>query len=50
MRIQRAFGLRRDARQTANIRVNLHLKLKILAAEKRITVGELVEEWIESWS
>ena len=50
MRIRRAFGLRRDVRQTANIRGDLHLKLKILAAEKRTTVGELIEEWIESWS
>lgn len=38
-----------DVRLTANIRGDLHLKLKILAAERRTTVGELIEKWIESW-
>jgi len=38
-----------DVRLTANIREDLHLKLKIRAAERRTTVGELIEEWIESW-
>jgi hypothetical protein len=37
-----------DVRLTANIRQDLHLKLKIRAAERRTTVGELIEEWIES--
>ena len=34
-------------RLTANIRGDLHLKLKIRAAEQRTTVGELIEQWIE---
>lgn len=38
-----------DVRLTANIRGDLHLKLKIRAAEQRTTVGELIEQWIESW-
>lgn len=38
-----------DVRLTANIRADLHLKLKIRAAEGRTTVGDLIEEWIESW-
>jgi hypothetical protein len=38
-----------DVRLTANIRADLHLKLKIRAAQERTTVGELVEQWIESW-
>jgi hypothetical protein len=38
-----------DVRLTANIRQDLHLKLKIRAATERTTVGELIEEWIEGW-
>lgn len=38
-----------DVRLTANIRGDLHLKLKIRAAQERTTVGELVERWIEGW-
>lgn len=38
-----------DVRLTANIREDLHLRLKIRAAERRTTVGELIEEWIENW-
>ena len=38
-----------DVRLTANIRGDLHLKLKIKAAEQRTTVGELIERWVESW-
>ena len=38
-----------DVRLTANIREDLHLKLKIRAAQERTTVGELIERWIESW-
>lgn len=38
-----------DVRLTANIREDLHLKLKIRAAEGRTTVGELIEEWIANW-
>ena len=35
-----------DVRLTANIRQDLHLRLKIEAATRRITIGELVEELI----
>ncbi len=38
-----------DVRLTANIREDLHLKLKIRAAEGRTTVGELIEGWIAGW-
>lgn len=38
-----------DVRLTANIRGDLHIKLKIRAVKERTTVGELVERWIESW-
>jgi hypothetical protein len=38
-----------DVRLTANIRADLHLKLKIRAAQERTTVGELIEKWVESW-
>lgn len=36
-----------DVRLTANIRADLHLKLKIEAAKRRTTVGELIEQMIE---
>jgi hypothetical protein len=35
-----------DVRLTANIRADLHLRLKIEAATRRTTVGELIEEMI----
>jgi hypothetical protein len=38
-----------DVRLTANIRADLHLKLKIRAAHERTTVGDLIEGWIEGW-
>jgi hypothetical protein len=38
-----------DVRLTANIRGDLHLKLKIRAAQERTTAGELIEQWIERW-
>lgn len=38
-----------DVRLTANIRGDLHLKLKIRAAQERTTVGELIERWVDSW-
>lgn len=38
-----------DVRLTVNMRQDLHLKLKIKAAEERTTIGELVERWVESW-
>lgn len=37
-----------DVRLTANIRQDLHLKLKIAAARQRTTIGELIEQWVES--
>jgi len=33
-----------DVRLTANINAELHLKLKIKAAEQRTTIGELLEQ------
>lgn len=36
-----------DVRLTANIREDLHLKLKIAAARRRTTIGELIEELVE---
>ena len=36
-----------DVRLTANMREDLHLKLKIEAAKRRTTVGELLEELVE---
>lgn len=38
-----------DVRLTANIRADLHLKLKIRAAQERTTVGELIEQWVMGW-
>ena len=38
-----------DVRLTANIREDLHQKLKIRAVQERTTVGDLIEEWVESW-
>lgn len=38
-----------DVRLTVNMRRDLHLKLKIRAAEERTTIGELVERWVEGW-
>ena len=35
-----------DVRLTANIKEELHLKLKIAAANRRTTVGELIEELV----
>jgi len=37
-----------DVRLTSNIRQDLHLKLKIEAAKRRTTIGEIIEELIES--
>jgi len=36
-----------DVRLSANIDQNLHLKLKIAAAKERITIGEIIERWIQ---
>jgi hypothetical protein len=38
-----------DVRLTANIREELHLKLKIAAATRRTTIGELIEELVEQY-
>jgi hypothetical protein len=38
-----------DVRLTANIRDDLHLKLKITAARRRTTIGELIEELVENF-
>jgi hypothetical protein len=38
-----------DVRLTANIREDLHLKLKIVAATRRTTIGELIEELVEHY-
>ncbi|MFN6131363.1 MAG: hypothetical protein ACK59M_18620 [Pseudomonadota bacterium] len=38
-----------DVRLTANVRADLHMKLKMRAVQERTTVGELIEAWIESW-
>ena len=38
-----------DVRLTANIRQDLHLKLKIAAATRRTTIGELIEELVERY-
>lgn len=36
-----------DVRLTANIRDDLHLRLKIAAARQRTTIGELIEKLVE---
>ncbi|WP_279384175.1 hypothetical protein [Geotalea toluenoxydans] len=36
-------------RLTANIRQDLHLKLKIAAAHRRTTIGEMIEELIDRY-
>lgn len=38
-----------DVRLTANIREDLHLKLKIAAARQRTTIGELIEQMVEKY-
>lgn len=38
-----------DVRLTANIREDLHLKLKIAAAHRRTTIGELIEQLVEQY-
>ena len=38
-----------DVRLTANIREDLHLKLKIMAARRRTTIGELLEELVDKY-
>ncbi len=36
-----------DVRLTANIREDLHLRLKIAAARQRTTIGEIIEDLVE---
>lgn len=38
-----------DVRLTSNIRQDLHLKLKIAAAERRTTIGEIIEELVKRY-
>jgi hypothetical protein len=38
-----------DIRLTANIREDLHLKLKIAAARNRTTIGEIIEVLVEKY-
>jgi hypothetical protein len=38
-----------DIRLTANIREDLHLKLKIAAARNRSTIGEIIEALVEQY-
>lgn len=38
-----------DVRLTANIKGDLHVRLKVRAAQERKTIGELIEQWIEGW-
>jgi len=38
-----------DVRLTANIREDLHLKLKIAAAHRRTTIGELIEDLVDRY-
>ena len=37
-----------DVRLTANIRGDLHMKLKMKAVQERTTIGELIEELIDT--
>lgn len=39
-----------DVRLVANIRSDLHKKLKHRAVDEETTVGELIERWIEGWT
>ena len=38
-----------DVRLTANIRGDLHLRLKIEAARQRSTIGELIENLVDKY-
>ena len=38
-----------DVRLTANVDSDVHMKLKIQAARERTTVGQLIENWVNSW-
>lgn len=38
-----------DMRLTANIREDLHQRLKIRAVQQSTAIGELIEQWVQSW-
>lgn len=38
-----------DVRLTANIREDVHMRLKMRAVQERTTIGELIERWVDSW-
>jgi len=38
-----------DVRLTANIKEEIHLQMKIVAAQRRTTIGELIEELVENY-
>ena len=38
-----------DVRLTANVDSDVHMKLKIQAARERTSVGQLIENWVNSW-
>lgn len=38
-----------DMRLTANIRADLHLKLKHASVDRHTTMGQIIEEWIEKY-
>lgn len=37
-----------DVRMTVNVRQDLHVRLKVEAAHRRTTIGEIIEELIEA--
>jgi len=37
-------------RLSANIKEDLHLRLKIMSAKERRTIGSILEEWIEKYT
>jgi hypothetical protein len=38
-----------DVRLTANIRADLHMKLKLEAAQRRTTIGDLIEDLVQRY-
>ena len=38
-----------DVRLTANIREEIHLRLKLVSVHRRTTIGELIEELVENY-
>ena len=39
-----------DIRLSANIREDLHLRLKIMAVKSKKPIGDILEEWIEQYT